>query len=647
MIATMDRAEVICLLDVLPRVVPFLHERGLLDVEEVPLEAAAIPGFLKRVDLPDDVKEESHRLVELDRMLREIVPLLASKPTPADVQSAVKRVRDIPEDRWHEKARQWHREMRGLTRRRINANDNLEILNNYKQLLETVAPLLGPRKVRFGAEARAIVLKGEIARVTQQLQDRLKAVVGPEVEFIRHTISRNHLVGVLLYPEEKNDAVGRVLREENIIPVDTASKESETNESLADVLRRTEKNIADQKQALQKIQGELKQYAQTHGAELQAMHRIVADELAQYKVVDHFAESQMVVVMHGWIPADEMPGFRAAAETEFPGQVAINALPAKGIPHTRIPTLLRNPKWLEPFEVLLAILRPPTYGSYDATLLVAIGFILFFGFIVGDFVYGVVMFSFAHWVRTKWGHNRIVNNAGKVGYYMASSAMIFGILFGEYLGTLGEELWYMYAGNHYVPGMILHRAYEMEALLVVAVIIGTIHIVLSLVMGIRESVRHHHTEHALEKGGMLAGLLGIIVLVMHLAGVGFMGSAVFLYLAGILYIGGAAVILWAMGAMGLINVLEIFSLMGNVLSYARLMALGVAAVVIATLANQVAVALPFYIGYPLAALIHVFNIGLAMFSPALHSLRLNYVEFLPKFYTPEGRSYKPFRKEAL
>ena len=87
--------------------------------------------------------------------------------------------------------------------------------------------------------------------------------------------------------------------------------------------------------------------------------------------------------------------------------------------------------------------------------------------------------------------------------------------------------------------------------------------------------------------------------------------------------------------------------MGNVLSYARLMALGIASVVIADIANQMVSDMGYLIGVPVAILVHAFNIALGMASPTIHSLRLNYVEFLPKFFSPEGRRYEPFRKETL
>jgi len=634
----MDRVEIISLREALPKVVPFLHDRGLLDVEEVPLDEAKIPGFLNRVELPEEEQQKAAHLDDLDRMLREIVPLLAGKPSPSDVARAVGHVESMPESEYYNKVRQWHRELRGLTRRKINAQDNLEILNNYRLLLQTLAPMLGPRKVTFGRDARAVVLQGDIQRTVTQLTDRMKAVVGPEVEFVRQSMGRNQLVGVLMYPEEKNESVGRVLREEGIVPVDTPDKDP-GGSSLPTVLERVERQINEQNIALSEIRRELQRYTASHGADLLALARIVSDELSRYRVVNHFAESQMIAVMHGWMPSDEVAGFASALEKRFPGEVSLNALSAKGIAHDKIPTLLKNPRWLKPFEVLLAILRPPTYGTYDATLLVAVAFVLFYGFIVGDVFYGVCILGFAHWMRSKWGHNYYVDAAGKVGYWMAGSTIFWGLIFGEYMGNFG----------HNVLGLpvFFHRFEEMIPLLLIAIGIGVVHIYMSLILGIRESLRHHHTQHAQEKLGMLLGLSGLFVFVMNMAGLPVLGSKAFLVLAAILYLSGAVIILKAMGGMGMVNILEIFSLAGNVLSYARLMALGIASVIIADLANELPHGVGYLVGVPLAIAIHLFNIALAMFSPTLHSLRLNYVEFLPKFYTPEGRSYKPFRKEAL
>ena len=121
----------------------------------------------------------------------------------------------------------------------------------------------------------------------------------------------------------------------------------------------------------------------------------------------------------------------------------------------------------------------------------------------------------------------------------------------------------------------------------------------------------------------------------------------FSYLAGVLFVIGAALIFWTMGpVMGAVGILEIMSLGGNIISYARLMALGVAAIAIAGIANDLPSSMGPWIGIPMAIIVHLANIGLSIASPTIHSLRLNFVEFSPKFYAPEGKGFNPFKKET-
>ena len=126
--------------------------------------------------------------------------------------------------------------------------------------------------------------------------------------------------------------------------------------------------------------------------------------LGQLRVVGQFAQSRMVAVIHGWAPAEDVAGFRQALDERFPGLVMVEHLPVHRIERKRIPILLRNHPVLEPFEVLLGLFKPPLYGTVDASAMVGVFFILFYGFILGDVVYGLVVISLAYLLRRRLGH---------------------------------------------------------------------------------------------------------------------------------------------------------------------------------------------------------------------------------------------------
>jgi V/A-type H+-transporting ATPase subunit I len=101
----------------------------------------------------------------------------------------------------------------------------------------------------------------------------------------------------------------------------------------------------------------------------------------------------------------------------------------------------------------------------------------------------------------------------------------------------------------------------------------------------------------------------------------------------------------SLGWLGLLmGPIEFIGLIGNVLSYLRIAAIGLASVYLAKVANDVAGMVGnLFVGILLAVLLHALNLVLGAFSPTIHSLRLHYVEFFRKFYEGGGREYEPFR----
>jgi len=639
MIARMERVEVVCIRESLSDLAAFIQAQGVMHMEEVPLVFEDDPDYLHRTHIPDDQREEFELLDAFRRNIIEVRPLLSTNPSHDVVTAATQRLTTQGQDAWRSIARTISRNLRRLSRQRINIQDNLEVLINFKSNLETIQPLVQQGDVQLGKNARAFVLKGDVARALDRLEEALKESIGSDAKLVSRTLGKNAAAGVITHPEAKSDAVANVMREQHIAPVDVPDT-SLGGVSLGEMIAKVSSNVALQETNLESVQSEIDAYSNEVGADLVALERIVNDRVAQYTVRGNFANSELLGVVHGWVPTDDVKSFTADLEEKFPGKIAVDVLPQSEVDPNRVPTLLQNHKFFKPFEVLLMLFKPPTYGTYDPTALVAISFIIFYGFILGDAVYGAIILGTGFWIFKKWNHHVVVRSIGVVAMAMGVSSIVFGIIYGEYLGDFGEK-------NLGLP-YLFHRAHETTTLLLYGIMFGVVHIPLSLILGIREKLAHGHTKHAYEQIGMLMGLTGIGILIFGQYADWFPFNTMPVSILGVvLLIAGSGLLLFVMGAIGLVNILEIVSLVGNVLSYARLMALGVASIALADIANGAAREQVFYIGIPVAIMVHALNLGIGVFSPTLHSLRLNYVEFLPKFYSPEGSSYKPFKKEAV
>ena len=211
--------------------------------------------------------------------------------------------------------------------------------------------------------------------------------------------------------------------------------------------------------------------------------------------------------------------------------------------------------------------------------------------------------------------------------------ILFGLVYGELFGDLGEH-WLN------LQPLWIDRGKAVLPMVIFALSVGVAHVLLGMLLGCWSDMRRHHRREALSKFCMLlAILLLVLALISWLKPQPWLATRPLLAAVGILL-----PVLIAAG--GLLAPLELLKTLGNIVSYVRIMAIGLSSVLLAVVANRLGgMTGDVMLGILVAGLLHAFNLLLGVFAPTVHSLRLHYVEFFSKFLDLGGRRFEPWQKK--
>ncbi|MEM3462987.1 MAG: V-type ATPase 116kDa subunit family protein [Candidatus Bathyarchaeia archaeon] len=398
-------------------------------------------------------------------------------------------------------------------------------------------------------------------------------------------------------------------------------------------------------------------------AEVLMLRSAMAWELDRLSVLARALETGHLAAIEGWVPES---GLRVTSgELEPLGYVYYDYEEAD--PGEEPPTKLRNWIGVRPFEAVINFFGTPKYTEWDPTPITAYSFAIFYGMMLGDAIYGLGLILAARLLL-----KRLVDDPDAEGfklfrnmlYVCGGAAIAFGILAGSYLGDAYEFL-----GLRGILGPVIRQLSEPLSLIVVSLGIGLIHVnvahALSAVKGIKEGDKALATGRV---GLFIAESFGIIY-VMHKFfdvrilpfSADFHSQMIYPSLIGIGIL-ATSMIKQSGGLGGMLWVFELTGLMGDILSYSRLAGVGMASFFLASAFNQMAMmafkgisgAIPGIAGMVLgaalsilvAAFAHLLNLALSCLGAFIHSMRLCFVEFLPKFYNGGGRPYSPFKAKV-
>ncbi len=406
-------------------------------------------------------------------------------------------------------------------------------------------------------------------------------------------------------------------------------------------MQKISKDIIDLQKQQQSKNDDLQKLNRNWQNNLVSYERILARELEKAEAPLKFASTKNIFVATGWVPSKALPGLKQKLDRISLEKAYIRE---EEFEDEEAPVKLENPKVARPFEFLINLRGLPLYNEADPTLMLFLTFPLFFGFMLGDIGYGIVTLLLSLFLRAKLGNGP--KSLMTIMAIASASSILFGFVFGEFFGE--EEIL-----GIAIPHLIGRAEEEgIQQLLIASLILGAIHLNLGLIIGFFNELRHHGLKSAiLEKfswfliEGGAPFILGSLNIIKTSQEVTYISMALFFIGVIMLAIGEMKI-----GSIGAFKaIVESITIFSNTLSYARLMAVGLASVQLAIIINEFAKesfhqgsVVSIILGIAILFFGHLLNIVLGMLGSFLHSLRLEYVEFFTKFFIGGAKPYKPF-----
>jgi V/A-type H+-transporting ATPase subunit I len=374
-------------------------------------------------------------------------------------------------------------------------------------------------------------------------------------------------------------------------------------------------------------------------------------ENRKVEALQKFGAGRLSFALEAWVPERDVTRLESVLQGVAGGRAHVYTIPTKEEP----PTLMDNPRGIRRFEFFIRFYSLPQADEWDPTFVFAVVFPIFFGLMLGDWGYGLVILLISLWMIAgfpgarflpKFGRNFVKMIMGPKGMQQLAYALLPGCAIAIGLGLFwdaffGYPLFHVLFG--YNPVL---QPLNVGTFLLAAGYIGLAMVTLGFLFGLLKEYFRHHYRGALGKLGGIFFAWGVAfagLALIHRA-VSFTSPLFDTYVG--LMVGGLALLIGAEGPMGFMGVIEVVS---HILSYTRLIGILLASVILALVINTVGAGLVgggkiVFVIFGLVIIIagQTFNVILGVFEPGIQGARLIFVEYFSKFYSGNGRPFRPF-----
>jgi len=336
-------------------------------------------------------------------------------------------------------------------------------------------------------------------------------------------------------------------------------------------------------------------------------------------------------ILDGWVPARSVDLLMDEVASVTEGFSVIQVT-EPDTPPEEIPVAYDNPPFFRHFEVLVDLYGRPKYNEIDPTIFFVPAFLLFFATCLTDACYGIFVGSLGLVLLRGGGrYSPIMRDFGVIGISMGLATVICGGTSGGFLG----DFFLKYMGLTAFNPILFDSLQDVQLFLVLVLIIGLIHMNIGLALGSWKNIRQKQYKNAIGSQLWLFPFqAGVALLLLGMKPAG-----------AVLFILGLAMAAYVQGPVFYFG---ITGYLGDTLSYARLMATGLATTALAVTVNLLAFmvqGLP-YIGvvaFPVVFVLgHLVNAIINTLGGSVNGVRLHYIEMFNKFYEGGGAEYRPF-----
>ena len=416
-------------------------------------------------------------------------------------------------------------------------------------------------------------------------------------------------------------------------------------DSVCDYLKSLEQRKLSISEEKNKLIDKIKSYG-SKGEDLQLAYEYFNSNVVKGHTYQKFLQSNSILICEGYIEENNVDEFKKALEKSIGSNFYLELKDVSLENSGDVPVKLSNSAMVAPFEGVVEMYSYPAYREIDPTPVISIFFIVFFGMMLADAGYGLLITLISSYLYVK-SKTKEKKNSYRMFIFTGISTIVWGILYGAYFGDFLQR--YL---NIKVP-VVLDVNTDIMTIFLIAIAFGFIHLILGLIMkAIVYFKNGRKVEVIYDVFSWLLILFGVLVLALQ--GVVPMFNTT---LGASCMVIGILILLFTQGREsetlvgkiggGVYGVYGVTGYVGDIISYSRLLALGLASGFIANAFNIMGGLIPFPFNIVITPLmlipLHLFNLGINALGTYVHSARLQYLEFFGKFYTGGGRKFMPFK----